>query len=268
MRYGFIGLGNMGSAIQRGMVKSPVFSSGDITGFDVDAAKAQAVSAEAGTSVSGSCTEAVIDSDVIILAVKPQQLPSVLEEISSLDGLRDKLFISIAAGFPISRIQELLGDPSVPVIRVMPNLNASVGEAITAICQDSPASDEQLKTAEEIFSSVGEVVRLAEHLLGAFSAVAGASPAFTFMYMDALAMAGVQAGIPRSLAERIAIQAVKGSSVNAAASSEHFDTLRDRVCSPAGTTIEGVTVLEEDGFKGTVMDAVRAVIEKDRLMSE
>ena len=87
------------------------------------------------------------------------------------------------------------------------------------------------------------------------------------MYLDALAMAGVQAGIPRKLAEKIAIQAVKGSSVNAAASGDHFDVLRDRVCSPAGTTIEGVTVLEENGFKGTVMNAVRAVIEKDDIIA-
>ena len=88
------------------------------------------------------------------------------------------------------------------------------------------------------------------------------------MYMDALAMAGVQAGLPRSLAEKIAIQAVKGSSVNASLSEEHLDALRDRVCSPAGTTIEGVTVLEENGFKGSVMRAVRSVIEKDEKLSE
>ena len=115
---------------------------------------------------------------------------------------------------------------------------------------------------------MGETALLTEKLLGAFSAVAGASPAFTFMYADALAMAGVQAGIPRDLSLKIALQAIKGSCINASVSSEHPDLLRDRVCSPGGTTIEGVTVLEEDGFKGTVMDAIRAVIEKDELLSQ
>ncbi len=268
MKYGFIGMGNMGSAILYGMLKTGNFSSDDIIGFDVDRNRAQSIAEETGISICSSCSETASESDVIILAVKPQQLPAVLKEISELQGLEKKLFLSIAAGFPITRIIYLLLEPSASVIRAMPNLNASVGEAITALCQDSPATKEQMEIARSVFSSVGEVVLLPEKHLGVFSAVAGASPAFTFMYMDALAMAGVQAGLPRSLAEKIAIQAVKGSSVNASLSEEHLDALRDRVCSPAGTTIEGVTVLEENGFKGSVMRAVRSVIEKDEKLSE
>ena len=268
MKYGFIGLGNMGSAILNGMLKSPDFSTEDIIGYDVDPNKLNEISENTGIAVCDSSTETVKNSDVIILAVKPQQLTAVLEEIKVFKSLKKKLFISIAAGFPISRIIHLLDVENASIIRVIPNLNAVVREAITAVCTDSRASEEQLDIARSIFSSVGEVVSIDEAHLGAFSAVAGASPAFTFMYMDALAMAGVQAGIPRALAEKIAIQAVKGSSVNAAASGEHFDTLRDRVCSPAGTTIEGVTVLEENGFKGTVMNAVKAVIEKDNSMTK
>ena len=267
MEYGFIGLGNMGSAILNGMLKSPSFSAEDITGYDVDPAKLKEIAENTSISVCDSCMDTVNKSDVVILAVKPQQLTSVLEEISGLNGLADKLFISIAAGFPISRITSILRLPTANVIRAMPNLNASVGEAITALCQSILSHEDHMEVAKEIFSSVGEVVLLDEHLFGAFSAVAGASPAFTFMYMDALAMAGVQAGIPRKLAEKIAVQAVKGSAVNAAVSDEHFDTLRDRVCSPAGTTIEGVTVLEDNSFKGTVMNAVRAVIDKDSSLS-
>ena len=267
MKYGFIGLGNMGSAILNGMLKSPSFPPIGITGYDVDPAKLKQTAESAGISVSSSVTELVNRCDVVILAVKPQQLTPVLEEITGLDDLKEKLFISIAAGFPISRIVSLLRLPTANVIRAMPNLNAAVGEAITALCQNVLSAEDHMDIANAIFSSVGETVELDEHLFGAFSAVAGASPAFTFMYMDALAMAGVQAGIPRTLAEKIAIQAVKGSAVNAAASKEHFDVLRDKVCSPAGTTIEGVTVLEENGFKGTVMNAVRAVIDKDDIIA-
>ena len=267
MTFGFIGLGNMGGAILKGMVSCGRFPAASICGFDADSEKLDAVTKETGITPCSSFCDVISSSDVVLLAVKPQQLPSVLEDASALSSLPSKLFISIAAGFPIARILDLLGCDTIPVIRVMPNLNAQVGEAISAVCEDSPASAEQLETAKDIFSSVGEVVLLKEKLLGAFSAVAGASPAFTFMYADALAMAGVQAGIPRDLSLRIALQAIKGSCVNASLSGEHPDTLRDRVCSPGGTTIEGVTVLEEDGFKGTVMDAVRAVIEKDERLA-
>ena len=267
MNYGFIGLGNMGGAILRGMVSCGSFTEDRILGYDSDAAKLERFKSEAGITACSSAEIVVDESDYILLAVKPQQLPDVLKQVRFTDGIENKLFLSIAAGFPIEKIVDLLGEPEVSVIRAMPNLNAAVGEAITALCQDSPASAEELKIAERVFSSVGEVVILPEKLLGAFSAVAGASPAFTFMYADALAMAGVQAGIPRDLSVKIALQAIKGSCINASASGEHLDLLRDRVCSPGGTTIEGVTVLEEDGFKGTVMDAVRAVIEKDDLLA-
>lgn len=268
MKYGFIGMGNMGGAILRGMVSCGRFSEDQIFGFDSDTRKLEALTEETGITACTSAQELTALSEVVILAVKPQQLPGVLKDIALMADKEDILFISIAAGFPISRIRDLLGDPDSSVIRTMPNLNASVGEAITAICQDSPAAEDQFKTTEGIFSSVGETVYLPEKLLGAFSAVAGASPAFTFMYADALAMAGVQAGIPRDLSIKIALQAIKGSCINASLSGEHPDLMRDRVCSPGGTTIEGVTVLEENGFKGTVMDAVRAVIEKDDLLSK
>lgn len=267
MRYGFIGLGNMGGAILRGMIACGRFPAESVTGFDADEQKIREFAEETGIREGKNCIGIAEDSDVIVLAVKPQQLPGVLAEIAGVNRLTEKLFISIAAGFPIERIVSLLGQPSVSVIRAMPNLNAAVREAITALCQDSPASEEQFETARAVFESVGDVVMLPERQLGVFSAVAGASPAFTFMYADALAMAGVQAGLPRDLSVRIALQAVKGSAVNAVGSSEHLDSLRDRVCSPGGTTIEGVTVLEENGFKGIVMDAIRAVIDKDDMLS-
>jgi len=267
MTYGFIGLGNMGGAILRGMVAGGRFSPGSIAGYDVDSEKTKKIAQETGIAVCRTCRETAEKSDVVILAVKPQYLPGVLEELAAADGVEDKLFISIAAGFPKQRIFEMLGGGGVSVVRAMPNLNAAVGEAITAVCEDSMATAEQIETAREVFESVGETVMLPERLIAAFSAVAGASPAFTFMYADALAMAGVRAGIPRDIAQKAALQAVKGSAVNAMQSNEHPDTLRDRVCSPGGTTIEGVAVLEERGFKGAVMDAVKAVIEKDEKMA-
>ena len=267
MKYGFIGLGNMGGAILRGMVSCGSFSEDRILGYDSDIAKMERFKSEAGITACSSSEIVVDESDVIVLAVKPQQLPDVLKMVRFTDGIEKKLFLSIAAGFPIKKIIDLLERPDVAVIRAMPNLNAAVGEAITALCQDSPASEDEFKIAESVFSSIGEVVTLPEKLLGAFSAVAGASPAFTFMYADALAMAGVQSGIPRDLSVKIALQAIKGSCISASALGEHLDQLRDKVCSPGGTTIEGVTVLEKNSFKGTVMEAVRAVIEKDELLS-
>ncbi|MBQ8995609.1 MAG: pyrroline-5-carboxylate reductase [Oscillospiraceae bacterium] len=267
MTYGFIGLGNMGGAILRGMLTSRRYPATSVFGYDTDPEKLASFSNGFGITACDSFNDVVEHADTILFAVKPQQLPDVLTSISRMERLDDKLFLSIAAGFPIQKILSLLGLPDASVVRAMPNLNAQVGEAITAVCSDSPASSDQITIAKEVFSSVGEVVLLPEKLLAAFSAVAGASPAFTFMYADALAMAGVQAGIPRDLSYKIALQSIKGSSINASLSKDHPDTLRDRVCSPGGTTIEGVTVLEENGFKGSVMDAIRAVIEKDEKLA-
>ena len=263
MKYGFIGLGNMGTAIMQGM-RNGSYANETIFGYDISEDRNEYVSKQLSITIV-PLKELVKEADVIVLAVKPQYMNDVLQEIKTI-SLKDKLFISIAAGLETSYFEKNL--PEARVVRVMPNLNAAYAEAISAVCDGSTATEEDIQVAEGIFESVGETVRIAEKLVPAFSAVAGASPAFVFEFSDALAMAAVQAGIPRALAFKIATQAVKGSAVTMQKSSEHPGSLRDKVCSPGGTTIEGIAVLEKNSFKGTVMSAVEAVIEKDKKLGK
>ena len=267
MRYGFIGLGNMGGAIVKGILSGDSFSDDEVYGYDVDSVKAEQLYEEAGVSLCGSIQDLAGHSDVIILAVKPQYMQSVLDELKPLD-IDGCLIISIAAGLQTEYFEKELKDNGVRIVRAMPNLNASYHDAIVGICGGSDAVEADIETAERIFASVGTTVRIDEHHFPVFSAIAGASPAFTFMYADALAMAAVKAGIPRATAYQIAAAAIRGSGTTLMKSNEHPDALRDKVCSPGGTTIEGVTVLEQNSFKGMIIDAVDAVIEKDKKLGK
>ncbi|MBR2552600.1 MAG: pyrroline-5-carboxylate reductase [Erysipelotrichaceae bacterium] len=263
MKYGFIGIGNMGTAIIQGMRKGN-YADATIYGYDTSEERKAFAEKELGLVICPA-KELASNSDVIVLAVKPQYMQDVLQELQTI-SLKDKLFISIAAGLETSYFERNL--PEARVVRVMPNLNAANGEAISAVCNGVTANGEDTEIAEKIFESVGETVRVSENLFAAFSAIAGASPAFVFEFADALAMAAVKAGIPRALAIRIANQAIKGSAVTLQNAGEHPDSLRDKVCSPGGTTIEGIAVLEKNSFKGIVMDAVEAVIEKDKKLGK
>lgn len=264
MTYGFIGTGNMGAAIIRGMAGSGLFSGDKLCGYNRTPSKAEELEA-CGLEVLSSADEVAAKSDVIVLCVKPQQMSDMIASVSP-SSFAGKLVITIAAGLPLSYYNSSIPDSR--VIRAMPNLNAKYLESVTGICPDASSSQDDTGIAKKVFSSIGSVFEIQESLFPAFSAVAGASPAFTFMYADALAMAAVKAGIPRKTAMEIAAAAIKGSAETLIRSGEHPDSLRDKVCSPGGTTIEGVSVLENVSFKGAVMEAVEAVIEKDKRMSK
>lgn len=243
MNYGFIGAGNMGSAIISGLSKS----NNKIYAYDIDMNKINSLPKKVKYL---KLEELIKKSDVIVLAIKPQMMDGVIEKIKDYD-FTDKLFITIAAGLDLKYYEKNLN--KCHIIRVMPNINAIYGEAISAICKGRYANNKELKIAKGLFENVGEVVELEEKYLSGFTAIAGSSPAFTFMYADALALAGVRAGIPRDLAMKIVNQAIKGSIITLSESKLHPDVLRDKVCSPNGTTIEGVKELEEKSFKGIIM---------------
>jgi pyrroline-5-carboxylate reductase len=257
MTYGFIGLGNMASAIIRGMRASENFAKADIYGFDIDLSKSTSLI----LNICKSSAICVHLSDVIVLAVKPQTLESVLQEISPYLG-PDKLLVSIAAGKPIQFYETRMG--RVPFVRVMPNINANVSAAACAVCGGSLASPEHIDTVKKLFSAVGCVYELPESMFPAFGAIAGAAPAYAYMFVDALASAGVKAGIPKPLALNIAADTVLGSAKMIKESGAHPMELVDRVCSPSGTTIEGMHKLREKGFESAVYAAIEAVIEKDK----
>ncbi len=257
MTYGFIGLGNMASAIIRGMRASDSFANADIFGFDIDRTKAPSLPVKPCNSAS-VCVQL---SSVIVLAVKPQTLDAVLQEIAPYLG-PDKLVVSIAAGKPIRFYENYIG--SIPFVRVMPNINALVSSAACAVCGGSFSKPEHVETVKALFKSAGTVYELPESMFPAFGAIAGAAPAYAYMFIDALASAGVKAGIPKPLALSIAADTVRGSAKMIKESGLHPMALVDNVCSPSGTTIEGLHKLREKGFEAAIYAAIEAVIEKDK----
>ena len=264
MIYGFIGLGNMASAILRGMAKSGRFPEGTVCGYDLDSGKAETLRQEMGLIVCKDELETVEKADVVVLAVKPQMLEGVLGKIAPAIGR--KLILTIAAGKETKWYEDRLGQ--VLVVRIMPNINARVGLAVSAVCAGRYARPEHLKIAREMFETVGSVFDVEERLFPAFSAIGGASGAFIHLYIDALASAGVQAGIPRALSQDIACRVVEGSARLTAESDQHPSALMDQVCSPGGTTIEGVHALKRLGFESAVHQAIRAIIEKDKQLGK
>ena len=257
MVYGFIGLGSMASAIVRGMRACPAFSSAEILGYDRHPEKAAALPLRACSSPE----EVVRNAELILLCVKPRSLDSLLADLRDL--LKPtQLLASVAAGKAIAWYEERC--PGIPFVRVMPNLNAAVNAGVSAVCGGSLATDGQVEQVKAVFDAVGSTYVLEEERFSIFSAIAGASPAYTFLYIDALASAGVRAGLPKATALGIAADTVLGSAKLLLESGSHPAALADRVCSPGGTTIEGLHRLRALGFESAVYEAIDAVVKKDK----
>ena len=256
MVYGFIGLGNMAGAILRGMAGSGSFASDTLCGFNRSPGKTRKLAQEIGLVPCESAKE------VAVLGVKPQMLPDVLEPIKGAIH-PDKLVVTIAAGKGFSFYASYFGE-TVPLVRVMPNICAQVLCSASAVCPNAACTPEQVELVRAMFRSVGEVYDIPEAQFSAFSALGGASGAFVQIYIDALSSAGVKAGLSRALAQKIACQATLGAAKLCQETGEHPMALVDKVTSPGGTTIEGVHVLKKQGFESAVIEAVNAIIEKDK----
>jgi len=261
MTYGFIGLGNMASAIIRGMYNNGFFIENSVCGHNRSFAKTDVLAEETGLIPCDTNAEVVEKSDVVILAVKPQFMEEVLTEIAPA-VTSDKLYITVAAGKTLDWYAPFLKNCA--VIRAMPNINSVVGMSATAVTPNTLASAEHISIAEAMFSAIGEVYHITEKMFSAFSALCGSSVAFTFMYMDALASAGVKAGFPKKQALEFAMQSVAGCAVMLSASGKCPADLVDMICSPGGTTIEGVHKIRELGFENAVYKGIEAIIEKDK----
>ncbi len=264
MKYGFIGLGNMAGAIIEGMHASGKFGNDTIFGFNRSEGKTLALAESCGLVPCGSAAELVEKSDVIVLAVKPQVMPKLLEEVGGLIS-EEKTVLTIAAGKSTDWYAERLKE-GVALVRIMPNINAKVKMSVSAICGGEYADEKDIKIADGIFSTVGKVYHIEESMFPAFSALGGASGAFVLLYIDALAEAGVRAGFPRPMAEDIATATVVGSGMLSMNSDEHPIALMNKVCSPGGTTIEGVVKLKELGFETAVQQGLQAIIDKDKIL--
>lgn len=262
IRLGFIGVGNMGSAIIKSVAKSNIIAPDRIFIYDVDAEKMEALKKETGANIANSGAYVVENSDVIILAVKPNIVKPVLESFKDkLDN--KKILVSIAVGLPIKLFKDVIGDDK-KVIRTMPNTPAMVGEGMTLISYDNNIGEEDLKIVKTIFETFGKVDTLDEKLMSEVTALTGSSPAYVFMFIEAMADAAVLSGIPRNLAYRLAAQAVSGSAKMVLETGKHPGELKDQVCSPAGTTIEAVSILEKNGFRYAVIEAMNECTKRAR----
>ncbi len=262
MKIGFIGLGNMARAIIGGMLEKEIVSAGDILGSAKTQKTLEAVGSEYGIRTMDSNVAVASQAEVLILAVKPQFLGEVIAEIR--DAVReDTLVISIAAGKTLAWLEQTFGK-QMKLVRCMPNTPALVGAGCTGICANEAVSDEERQYSLRLMESFGKADFIEERLIDAVGAVGGSSPAYVFMFIEAMADAGVAAGMPRAKAYEFAAQAVYGSAKLLLETGRHPGELKDMVCSPAGTTIEGVRILEERGFRGAVMDALLAAVEKTK----
>ena len=267
MRIGLIGAGNMGSAILRGMIAADYLRQSDVAVYDTSRRKLEELSHELpGVTYVEDAAELADICEMVILAVKPQYLRDVIEDIR--ETIQGKAVISIAAGWTVAMLEEALEGTEATCLRVMPNTPAMVGEGMTAICDDSTFSKEDFAFAKGIFDACGRTVILPERLFDGAIAISGSSPAYVFMMIEAMADAGVKEGIPRTCAYEMAAQALLGSALMVLQSGTHPASLKDAVCSPGGTTIEAVEMLEKRGFRAAIMEAMGACAEKSRNMSK
>ncbi len=262
IKYGFIGAGNMASALIRGAVRSTFIPPDKIEAYDIDESKLALLRDELAIDISLNASRLVSDCDCLVIAVKPNVIASVIQKISGAVSIKKPLIISIAAGQSIARLEELCGS-SVPIIRVMPNLNAAICEAVSAYCCNSLVQEKMREAAVNLLRCSGEVIEIAETLFPVFDAIGGASPAFCFLFADAMTRAAVKNGMTRSDAQKVVYKAIEGSIKYLRLSKEHPWELIDKVCSPGGITVEGILALQENGFQDSIVKAVDAVIKKD-----
>lgn len=264
MTIGFIGLGNMAKAMIGGMLAKSIAKPEEIIGSAKTEATAKAVREAYGISVLNSNEEVAHKADVLILAVKPQMFDQVIPQIRDVVR-KDQLVISIAAGKTISQIESAFGK-ELKLVRCMPNTPAMVGEGCSGACRNERVNDADMELCMRLLGSFGLAEEVPEKLIDAVGGVSGSSPAFVFMFIEALADGAVKAGMPRQQALRFAAQAVMGSARLMLETGKHPGELKDMVCSPGGTTIEGVQVLEKMGLRAGVMSAVEACVEKSKKM--
>lgn len=265
--YGFIGAGNMASAIVRGMVAGGT-TPADVTVTDSYGPAAEALAASTGVTAMAVNADVVRAADVVVLAVKPQVLPSVVSDLKDVIGKERPLVVSIAAGVSLDSLGSLLPD-GIAAIRVMPNVNAQIGAGMAAVAGNAHATDSQVGLVVDLFGLVGKAITLAEKDFPVYSAIAGAAPALTYQFIDALARGALAGGIPKALAVEIAAQTVLGSAQLVLAKLADGVTpasLVDTVTSPGGTTIAGIVAAEEAGFTPSVVTFVRATADRDRAL--
>lgn len=256
----------MAGAIIKGILAAGLVSPQQLMAADCHEDRLEALKEELGIQVTTENAKAAAWADVLFLAVKPQVFPEVIPEIAK-ERNKQGLVVSIAAGKTIAYIEEMFGE-AIRLIRVMPNTPALVGEGMASLSPNALAEPEDIELTKQIFNSIGKCEVLSEGLMDAVVGVSGSSPAYVYMFIEAMADAAVLGGMPRQQAYRFAAQAVYGSAKMVLETGKHPGELKDMVCSPAGTTMEAVAKLEQQGFRSTVIEGCRACMQKSAEMAK
>lgn len=263
---GFIGAGNMGAAMIKGIIKGNVTKPEKVYVYDPLSENIKQLQEDFGVTTVTSPEEIVEACQVIIPAVKPHIISDVLTGIA--DMLTEQhIIISIAAGITTEQLKAMVKD-NCNVVRTMPNTPALVGEGMTAMVKDPSVPAKYINLACTILKSFGEVEFVSEEQIHAATAISGSSPAYAFLFLEALADGGVMMGLPREQSYRMATQSLLGAAKLMKETGKHPGELKDMVCSPSGTTIEAVALLEYNGFRGTIIEAVRTCAEKSEMMGK
>jgi len=256
----------MATALAGGFIRAGLVSAKDVMASDVNEAACATFAKEIGAKTTTSNSELATKTSVLVLAVKPDQVSTVLSDIRP-QFTNKHLLLSIAAGVPLSKLEAGLGADA-RLIRVMPNTPALLGASASAFAPNKAATAEDSKLAERLLSSVGIAMQVKESLLDAVTGLSGSGPAYVYMFIEALSDGGVAAGLPRDIATKLAAQTVLGSARMVLETGMHPGALKDMVTSPGGTTIEGLHELEKGKLRGTVMSAVRAATEKSKKLGQ
>lgn len=262
---GFIGAGNMSQAIIKGAIEKNCIIGDNVYVYDIDKSKSAKINREFGVKISTSAAQLCENCDIIVLAVKPNVLSSVLTQTK--DAAQNKTLVSIAAGWDADKIKSVVGADR-QVIRLMPNTPLMVGEGMSVFESPSNADSEILAFVEGVFGALGKVAHAPSKLMHAVTAMSGSGPAYVFMFIEALTQAGVVCGLSEELSATLAAQTVLGSAKMVQETGTNPRVLKEAVCSPGGTTIEGVISLEEDGFNAAVISAVQKAAEKSKKLAE
>lgn len=257
-----IGIGNMGGALLKGMMRRSWARPENFIASDSDSSRLEVFSKELKVRTTENNSKAAKDADIILLAVKPQILDQVLEEIGG--GLSSKqILVSVVAGVKTEHISSYI-KKEIPVVRAMPNISALIGESATAISRGKHASKDDMKLAREILESVGTVVEVQEYLMDAVTGLSGTGPMYVFLIVEGLSDAGVKVGLSRDVANALSVQTLLGAAKMIKETNMHPAKLKDLVTSPGGTAIAALHSLEKSGLKAMLIDAVETATKRSQ----
>lgn len=261
-KLGFIGAGNMAKAMMGGIIRNEIIPCEEIIASDAYAPSLAAARESLNIETTKSNLKVIEEAEVVVLAVKPQYYAAVINEVK--EHIREnQIIVTIAPGQTLERLNSLFGR-DVKIVRTMPNTPALVCEGITGVCHNDLVTKEELDYVCNILSGFGEVEVVGENLMDVVVSVSGSSPAYVYMFIEALADGAVLDGMPRDKAYKFAAQAVMGSAKMVLDTGKHPGELKDMVCSPGGTTIEAVRVLEEKGFRSAIIECMKSCVNKAR----